>query len=126
MTIYTLSYSIPNFEPGRPCISGSNCCFLTGIQVFQETGKLFRYSHLLKNFLQSVVIHTFQDFHIVSEAHVDILQEFLSFLYYPENVGNLISDFSTFSKFSLNIWKVLVHILLKPRLKDFEHNLASM
>ena len=33
---------------------------------------------------------------------------------------------STFSKSNLYIWKFLVHILLKPNLKDFEHYLASM
>ena len=52
--------------------------------------------------------------------------EFLCFLCDPTNVGNLISCSSTFSKYSLNTWKYLVHILLKPGLKDFEHNLAGM
>ena len=44
----------------------------------------------------------------------------------PADVGNLISDSSAFSKFSLYIWKFLVHILLRPSLEDFEHYLASM
>ena len=48
------------------------------------------------------------------------------FLYDSMNVGNLISGSSAFSKPSLNIWKFLVHILLKPSLKDFEHNLADI
>ena len=42
------------------------------------------------------------------------------------DVGNLISGSSTFSKFSLYIWKFSVHTLLKPSLKDFERYLASM
>ena len=42
------------------------------------------------------------------------------------DVGNWISDSSVFSKFSLNIWKFLVQVLLKPSLKDFDLNLASM
>ena len=42
------------------------------------------------------------------------------------DVGNLISDSSAFSKSSLYIWNFSAHILLKPSLKDFEHNLASM
>ena len=37
-----------------------------------------------------------------------------------------LSGSSAFSKFSLCIRKFLVHILLKPSLKDFEHNLAGM
>jgi len=40
--------------------------------------------------------------------------------------GNLISGSSAFSKYSLYVWKFLVHILLKPSLKDFEHYLASI
>ena len=52
--------------------------------------------------------------------------EFSCFLHVPTNVGNLISGFSVSLKPSFYIWKFLVHILLKPSLKDFEHNLASM
>ena len=42
------------------------------------------------------------------------------------DVGNLISGSSAFSKSSLNIWKFSVHVLLKPRLENFEHHLASV
>ena len=62
---------------------------------------------------------------IVSEAEVDVFLEFSCFFYDPADVGNLISG-SSGSKSSLNIWKFLVHVLLKPTLKDFEHYLASM
>ena len=44
----------------------------------------------------------------------------------PADVGNLISDSSAFSKMSLNIWKFMVHVLLKPGLENFEHYFASM
>ena len=37
-------------------MSGSNCCFLTCIQVSQEAGKVVWGPHLLKNFPQVVVI----------------------------------------------------------------------
>jgi len=50
-------YSIPNFEPVYCSVSSSNCSFLTYKQVFQEAGKVVRYSHLFKNFPQFVVIH---------------------------------------------------------------------
>ena len=52
--------------------------------------------------------------------------EFLCFFYDPLDVNNLISGSSPFSKFSFYIWKFSLNILLKPSLKDFEHQLASM
>ena len=85
------------------------------------------YSHLIKNILQFVVIHKVKGFLIVNEEKIDILGGIpLLFFNDPVYIGNLISDFSAFSKFSLYIWKFSVHVLLKPSLKDFEHNLASM
>ena len=96
------------------------------MQVSQETGQVVWYSHLFKKFPQFVVIHTVKGYSIVNEAEVYVLLEFSCFLYKPMNVGNLISGSSTFSKLSLYIWKFSVHILLKPSLKDFEHNLTSM
>ena len=84
------------------------------------------YSHLLKMFPQFVVIHTVKDFNIVNEAEVDVLLELSCFFYDAVDVDNLISGASAFSKFSLYIWKFLVHILLRPSLKDFEYYLASV
>ena len=83
------------------------------------------YSHLFKNFPQFIVIHTVKGFSIVSEAEVDVFLEFSYFFYDPVDIGNLISGSSAFSKTNLSIWNFLVHILLKPSLKDFEHYLAS-
>ena len=116
----------PNLEPVHCFMSGSNCCFLIWIQVSQEAGKVFWYSHLFKNFPQFLVIHTVKWFSVVHEAEVDVFLEFCLFLYDPRNVGNLVSASSAFSKPRLYIWKFLVDILLKPRLKDFEHNLTSI
>ena len=65
-------------------------------------------------------------FGIVKETEVDVFLEFLYFLYDPVNVGNLISGAFSFSKPSLDIWKLSVHIMLKPSLKDFEQNLISL
>ena len=62
----------------------------------------------------------------VNETEVDVFLELSCFFNDPTDVGNLISGSSAFSKSSLNIWKFLVHVLLRPSLKDFEHNLASM
>ena len=72
------------------------------------------------------MIHTVKGFNVVNEAEVDVFLEFPYFLHDPTDVGNLISGSSAFSKYSLYIWKFSVHVLLKPSLKDFEHNLASM
>ena len=77
------------------------------------------YSHLIKNFPQFVVIHTVKGFSVVDEAEVDVFLEISFFFYDPMDVGNLISGSSAFSKSSLSIWNFLVHILLKPTLKDF-------
>ena len=84
------------------------------------------YSHLFKNFPQFVVIHTVKGFGVVIKAEVDVLLDFSCFFDDPVDVGNLISGSSTFSKSSLNIWKFTVHVLLKPSLEDFEHDLVSM
>ena len=84
------------------------------------------YSHLFKNFPEFVVIHIVKGFSIVNEAEVDVFLEFSCFFCDPTDVGNLISASSAFSKFSLNIWKFLVHILLKPGLKNFERCFASV
>ena len=72
------------------------------------------------------MIYTVKGFSIVSEAEVDVFLELSSFFCDPVDVGNLISGSSAFSKSSLYIWKFLIHALLKPSLKDFEHYFASM
>ena len=120
MTIYSLTYSFPNLVPVHCSMPGSNCCFLTCIQISQEAGQVVWYFHLLKNFPQFVVIHTVKGFSIVSEAEVEVFLEFSCFFYDPTDVGNLISGSSAFSKSSLNIWKFSVHVLLKPGLENFE------
>ena len=79
-----------------------------------------------KNFLHFVVIHTVKDFSVVNEAEVDVFLEFSCFLSDPTDVGNLISGSSAFSKSSLNIWKLSVHVLLKLSLENFEHYFASV
>ena len=107
-------------------MSGSNCCFLTCIQVSEEAGKVVRYSHLFKDIAQFVVIHTVKGFSIVNEAEVDVFLELSCFFYDPVDVGNLISGFSAFSTSTLNIWKFLVHLLLKPHLENFEHYFARV
>ena len=63
---------------------------------------------------------------IVNKAEIDVFLELSCFIDDPADVGNLISGSSAFSKTSLNIWKFMVHVLLKPGLENFEHYLTSM
>ena len=67
------------------------------------------------------MIHTVKGFGVVNKAKVDIFLELSYFFDDRENVGNLISGSSAFSKSSLNIWNFMVHLLLKPGLENFEH-----
>ena len=84
------------------------------------------HSHLFKNFPQFFVIHTLKGFGIVNKAEVDVFLELSHFFNDPTDVGNLISGSSAFTKSSLNIWKFMVHVLLKAGLENFEHYFASM
>ena len=119
-------YSFPNLESVCCSMSSSNYCFLTCIQICQEAGQVVWYSHLFQNFPQFIVIHIVKGFGIVNKAEIDIFLELFCFFDDPADVGNLISGSSAFSKTSLNIWKLMVHILLKPGLENFEHYFTSM
>ena len=72
------------------------------------------------------MIHTVKGFGIVNKAKVDGFLEFSRFFNDPTNVGSLISGSSAFSKSSLNMWKFMVHVLLKPGLENFEHYFSSV
>ena len=82
------------------------------------------YSHLSQNFPQFIVIHTVKAFGIVNKAEIDVFSG-TCFFHDPVDVGNLISGSSAFSKSSLNIWKSMFYVLLKPDLENFKHHLAS-
>ena len=72
------------------------------------------------------MIHTVKSFGRISKAEVDVFLELSCSFCDPTDVGNLISGSSDFSKSSLNIWKFLVQVLLKPSLENFEHYFASI
>ena len=59
---------------------------------------------------------------IVNKTEVDVFLKLVCFFNDPLNVRNLISGSSALSKPSLSIWKFSVQLLLKPGLKDFQHN----
>ena len=84
------------------------------------------YTHFMKNFTQFVVIHLVKAFGIVNKAEVDVFLELSCFSDDPADVGNFLSGSSAFSKTSLDIWKFMVHVLLKPGVEKFEHYFASV
>ena len=112
-------YTFPNLEPVSCSMSVSKRCFLTRIQVSQETSKVvsWRTLHSLLWSTQRLELSQWSRFFFL---------ELPCFFYDPAYVGNLISGSSAFSKSSLYIWKFSGHVLLKPSLKDFEDYLASM
>ena len=73
-----------------------------------------------------IVVHTVKGFGIVNKAEVDVFLELSCFFDDLTDVGNLISGSFAFSKSSLNIWKFMVHVLLKPGLENFEHYFITM
>ena len=95
-------YSFPDLEQVYCSISGSNCCFLTCIQISQEAGQVVWYAHLLKNFPQFVVIHI-KVCDVLKKAEAGVFLELSCFFNDPMDVGNLISGSSAVSKSSLNI-----------------------
>ena len=130
MTIYSLDELLFLLEPVCCSMSSSNCCF------FRFLRRQVRRSGIpipLRIF-QFVVIHTVKGFGIVKKTEVDVILDCCSritggyscFFYDIMDDGNLISGSSAFSKSSLNIWKLLVHVVLRSCLKNFEHYFASM
>ena len=83
-------------------------------------------SHLFQNFPKFIVIYTVKGFGIVNKAEIDVFLELFCFFYDPADVDNLISGSYAFSKSSVNIWKLTVHVLLKLGLENFEHYFARM
>ena len=119
-------YSFLYLEPVCCSMSISNCCFLTCIQISQGAVQVVWYSHVVKNFLQSVVIYTVKGFGIGNKAKVDVFLELSCFFDDSVDVGKLISGSSAFSKSSFNIWKFTVHVVVKPGLENFEHYFATV
>ena len=75
---------------------------------------------------QFVVIHTVKGFGIVNKEEVHVFLELSCFFHDPADVGNLIFGSFAFSKISLNFWKFMVHVLLKPGLENFELYFTSV
>ena len=93
---------------------------------FQSLYVLSAVSGHRKRCMSNCIIHTVKGFGVVNKAEVDAFLELSCSFYDPMDIGNLISGSSAFSKTSLNIWKFMVHVLLKPGLENFEHYVASV
>ena len=106
-------------------MSGSNYFFLTCIQISQEAGKGVWYFHLFKNFPQFVVIHIIKCFCLVNEAEVDFFLNLLAFSMIKQMLAIWFLVLLPFLNL-VWIWKFLVHVLLKPSLRDFDHYFANM
>ena len=120
-----LTYSFPDLEPIHCSMSGSNCCFLTCLQISQKAGNVFSILISVRIF-HSLLWPTVKVFGVVNKAEVDVFLELSCFFCDPLHVGSLITGSSAFSKSSLNIWKLSVYVLLKPPLENFENYFASM
>ena len=125
MTIYSLGVLLSQF--------GTSLLFHVVLTVASWPASRFlrrqvRWSGIPISFriFQFVVIHTVKGFGIVNKAEVDVFLELSCFFDDPIDVSNLISCSSAFSKSSLDIWKFMVHVLLKPGLENFDHYFASM
>ena len=95
-------------------------------RAFSNAGQVVWYSQLFQNFPLFIVIHTVKGFGIVNKAEIDVFLEVSCFFDVPMDVDNLISGSSAFSKTSLNIWKFMVHVMLKPGLENFEHYFTTV
>ena len=115
MTIYSLDVLLYKIGTSLLFMSASNCCFLTCVQILRRQVRWYGISISLRIF-RSLLWST-QWKTKVNEA--DVFLEFPCFLYDPTDVGNLISGSSAFSKSNLNIWKFLVHVMLKPTFENF-------
>ena len=90
-------------------MSSSNCCFLTCIQVSQETGQVVWYSHLFQNFPQFIVTHTVKGFAIVNKVEIDVFLELSCFFNDLADVGNLISGSSVLDSLRRNGVAIMVN-----------------
>ena len=118
-------YSFPNFESFH-CL----CPVLTVASwpVYRFLRRQVRWTGILISFriFLFAVIYTVKGFHVVNKTEVNAFLELSCFFNDPVDVGNLISGPSAFSKTSLNICKLTVHVLLKPDLENFERYFTSM
>ena len=129
MTIYNLDVLLSRFGTSLwshvvPCVVLTVAFWLA--YTFLRRLVMWSGTPISLSIFEFIVIHTVKGFGIVKKANVDVFLELSCFFNDPTDVGNLISGSSPFSKSSLNIWKFMVHVLLKPGLKNFECYFANV
>ena len=86
MTVYSLDILFSHFATSS--MPGSDCCFLTCIQISQEAGNGVWYSNLFNNFPQFVVIHIVKCIGVLNKAEINVFLELPCFFYDTMDVGN--------------------------------------
>ena len=114
-------------------MSGSDYCFLTCVQISQEAGKVVWYSHLFPIFhsllwsTQSKALAWSMKQMFFWNSHFFFFWVSIDYFYLWSNgCWQFDLRFLWLFKSRLNIWKFLVHVLLKPSLENFEHYFASV
>ena len=93
MTIYSLDILLSQFGTSQ-LFHVQFYLLLLDLHIDFSGGGRVWYSHILKNYLQFVMIHTVKGFGIVNKAEVDVFLELSWFFYDPVDAGNLISGSS--------------------------------
>ena len=126
MTLYSIDVFIP-FPIWEQSVVLCSVLTVASWPVYRFLRRQVRWSGIPISWriFQSVMIHTVKGFGIVSKE-ADVFLELSCFFDNSTDVGNFISDSSVCSKSSFNVWKLTVHILLKPGLEDFEYYFPSM
>jgi len=124
-------YSFPNVEPAHCSVSILTFASWPAYRFLRRQVRRSGILVSLRNFPQFDVIHTVKGFGLVNTEEIEVFfffffLEFSCFLYVPTDAGNWISCSSAFSQSTLNIWKFLVHVLLKPCWDNFKHFFGSM
>ena len=119
-------HSFPSVEPVHCSMSDLTVASWSAYRFLRRQVKWSGIPISLKNFPQFGVIHIAKIFRIINKAEVDVFLEFSCFCFDLADIADLISGSSAFSESSFYTWNFSVHILLKPSLKDFEHNLVSL
>ena len=104
-----LTYYFPDLEPVPCSMCGSNCCFLTCIQISQEAGKMVWYSHLFKNFPVCCDPYSQRLWHCQWRRSRCFSGTLLLF-WWSSWCWQFDLWFLCLFKTSLNIWKFTVHI----------------
>ena len=125
MRIYSLDILLSHLKPSVVPCPGLTVVSWPAYRFLRRQVRWPRIPISLRIF-HSLLWSTVKGFSIVNEAEVEVFLEFSCFFYDPMDIGNLISGSSAFTKSSLNTWKFMIHVLLKPSVENVEHYFISI